>query len=113
MASEKRLTLQDGQLLATTNGSTFDLPLKTRDLIGHLNVTAINGATTLDVKLQHSPDGTLWYDLGSAFAQLVGVTGDETVRITVSTFEFVRMAATLAGATQDATLTVKLYHDDQ
>lgn len=112
MASEKSVSLQNGQLLTTTNGAAVDLPGKTKDLIAWLNVTAINGATTLDVKIQHSPDKTNWYDLGSAFTQLVGVTGNELVRITDSSFQFVRMVATLAGATQDATLSVQLFHDE-
>jgi len=113
MASELVKELQNGQLLTTTNTTPVDLPDKTRDLIAHLVVSVINGATTLDVKLQHSPNKTQWYDLGTPFAQLVGVTGDEAVRITDSAFQFIRIVAALAGATQEATMVVNLHYDNQ
>jgi len=113
MASELKRVLQNGQLLVTTNGALVDLPKRTGKYLAYLNVTAINGATTLDVKLQHTPDKVNFYDLGSAFAQLVGVTGNESVAIPADAYQFVRMVATLAGATQDATFVCELYFDEE
>ncbi len=112
MASQSKRVLNNGQLLTSTDGpAAQDLPAATKDLIGYLNVSAINAATTLDVKIQHSPDNSTWFDLGSAFTQLVGVTGNETVVISGGSYQWVRMSATLAGATQDATFVCELYYD--
>lgn len=110
MASVSKLELMNAALTATTNGATKALELYQTDFMGWLEVSAINGATTAAVKIQHSSDGTNWVDL-ITFASLVGVTGFEAKAPTTSLLTFVRAVVTLSGATQTATVKVYLHYD--
>ena len=57
-------------------------------IVATLDVTGITGSTgTLDVKLQHSPDNSNWYDIaGAAFAQVAGAEGDESLELTTGAY---------------------------
>ena len=110
MASVHKIPLMAQALTATKTGDSVSLEAKHIDFIAHLNCSAINAATTLNAKIQHSPDGSRWYDLAT-FAALAGSTGSEAVQWTVHVFPQVRAVATLAGVTQTATVDIALYCD--
>lgn len=66
-------------------------------LVAFLKVTSVSGLTpTLDIKLQDSPNGTDWYDIGGgAFTQSTAAT---TKRLSVSGVgTFVRAVVDLGG----------------
>jgi len=89
---------------ATFNGATVEIPVG-RELIVTLDVTAASGTTpTLDVKLQHSPDGAIWSDLGTAFAQKTGVA--QEVKVFTGIHGFVRVVSTIGGTTPSFTYSV-------
>jgi len=89
---------------ATFNGATVEIPVG-RELIATLDVTAASGTTpTLDVKLQHSPDGAIWSDLGTAFAQKVAA-GTE-VKTFTGIHGFLRVVSTIGGTTPSFTYSV-------
>lgn len=111
MASVVRVQLVSSALTATETGSGVSLEPASQAFVGWLRVSAINGATTLNAKIQHSADKSNWVDLVS-FTALVGVTGTEAKEITFAgVLPFVRGVVTLAGATQTATVDLALYHD--
>lgn len=66
-----------------------------------------SGTPTLDMKVQHSPDGVLWVDLVSA-TQLTTTDAAEYVEITTDFGPYVRAVSTLGGTTPDYDVTVKL-----
>lgn len=111
MASVVKTTLLPATALTATNtGETKVLEPFSDKFVGYLHVSAINGATTVASKIQHSADGSNWID-HTSFANLVGVTGFEAVNITASFLPYVRSVVTLSGATQAATVTMSLYFD--
>lgn len=110
MASVSRVLLGSAQLTGSGDGSGVSLESSSTAFVGWFKCSAINAATTLDVKIEHSPNKTDWKTL-CTFAQLVGVTGSEVKQITDGVLPFVRYSATLAGVTKDATVEVALYFD--
>lgn len=111
MASVGKVTLQASTALtASADGTAKILEQKSTGFVGWLKASAVNGATTIATKIQHSANGTDWVDLGS-FTNLVGVSGFEAIQITSSVLPYVRSKVTLTGATQAATVDVSLYLD--
>jgi len=99
-------------LAATSNSSTAYIQQTSNNLVASYVATAVNGATTVDCKIQHSPDGTNWYD-HTTFTQLVGSDGDEVIQIDKTTDPFLpymRSVVTLAGGTKAATITCELFY---
>lgn len=91
---------------ATTTGAAVAVDGATARL--ELAVTAHAGTTpTLDVKLQHSKDGsTAWTDVtGGAFAQ-VTTTNGVTRKVFTGLDRFIRVVATIAGTTPSYTYSV-------
>ena len=90
---------------ATVNGSAIELGGRCMARLD-LKVTAASGTTpTLNVKVQHSPDGTTWTDVGTAFTQATGATTEHKV---VSGLDrFVRGVATIAGTTPSFTFSLE------
>lgn len=118
MASVSKLALINGALTATTNGDKKATQSRSKKFIGYLKCTAINGATTLTGKIEHSPDsGTNWYTV-CTFNALVGVVGTQVIHESAFTvanqgiFPHVRGVATLAGVAQTATVQLDLWFDD-
>jgi len=112
MASTQKNILENGTtIVATGVGTKQSTKDRSDKFIGFLKATNVNAATTLDVKIQHSPNGTDWFDLAT-FAQLVGVNGQEAIQITVSVFPNLRGDYTLVGATQSADILLELYSDN-
>lgn len=97
-------------LTATNTGSEKVLETGSDKFLGTITATAVNGATTVAGKIQHSHDGTNWFDLVS-FTNIVGTSGQEVKQITDSVLPRVRSVVTLSGATQAATVTVILWFD--
>lgn len=90
---------------ASGEGSVLDLE-KSKELIATLDVTAASGTSpTLDVKLQHSPDGSKWSDLGTAFAQKTAA-GRE-VKVFTQFHRFVKVVYTIGGTSPSFTFSVE------
>lgn len=87
---------------ATGNGSSFDL----LNFDGHCQIVLTASATggagqTLDVKIQHSANGTDWTDSGIAFAQVTNAAASvQTLYATIEQFHrYIRVVDTMAGTT--------------
>ena len=109
MASNSLIGFVDEALTASSTTAAQSLPARSRRFIGWLDASVNDGATTVDAKIQHSPDKVNWEDLAT-FAQLVNVTGVEEIQITDNVFGNVRVVVTLAG-TPAATVKVQLWYD--
>lgn len=87
---------------ATVNGSAFTVPTWAKACNARLHAVKNSGTTpTLDVKVQHSLDGTTWFD-ELTFTQVTTGTSDQIQHVnTASTRQlpFVRAALTLGGTT--------------
>lgn len=110
MASATGDVLINEALTASKNSDKFTLETNSDKFIATIDATAVNGATTVAAKVQHSHDATNWFDLVS-FTNIVGTTGHEAKQITDSVLPHVRAAITLSGATQAATVKVMLWFD--
>jgi hypothetical protein len=117
MASVSRVGLVSGALTGSSTGEAKTLGPRAQKFIGYLNVSAINGATTLDAKLQHSADKVNWIDVVS-FTQKVGTTGVEAKHesqfavANQGLFSYVRGVVTLAGGVTTATVQLDLWYDE-
>ena len=97
--------LASGARTASGEGASTDLS-NTKELIVTLDVTAASGTTpTLDVKIQHSPDGVKWSDLGTAFAQKTGVARE--VKVFTQYHRYVKAVYTIAGTSPSFTFSVE------
>lgn len=97
--------LASGARTVSGEGSSIDLR-NTRELIVTLDVSAASGTSpTLDVKLQHSPDGSMWSDLGTAFAQKTGVARE--VKVFTQYHRYVKTVYTIAGTSPSFTFSVE------
>ena len=86
-----------------TNGAAIETAVDDVRLIATLDLQHLSGTSpTVDVKLQHSPDAIVWYDLGAPFAQLTAV-GNETLEFT-DFHGYVRAVVTLGGTSPVASL---------
>lgn len=112
MASIQKLTLLQSQTL--TVDTTSDIQATENgmvDLVGVLVMSAVVGAApTVDVKIEHSIDGSNWFDL-CTFAQLT-TTGKEYKHITIPALSQVRAVVDLGGTITSATLKVELASRD-
>lgn len=87
---------------ADGNGAAVDVTNYIGKALLHLDASATAGAdNTLDVKLQHSADGTSWADAGVAFAQVTNAAASlQTVEVDVDRFKkYVRAVDDVAGTT--------------
>ncbi|MBR9701037.1 hypothetical protein GOV11_04185 [Candidatus Woesearchaeota archaeon] len=110
MASTSLVSFLSEALTASKTTAKISLGPRQKAFIGWLDISANDGSTTVDAKIQHSPDGTNWVDLAT-FTQVVNLTGQEALQITDSIFVNVRSVVTLAG-TPSATVKVQLWSDD-
>lgn len=93
----------------TANGSTIDNGAATTNGgIAHLHVTAIAGtAPSVTFKLQHSTNGTVWTDLGSAFTVVTIVTKERlTIAAGTTVNRFRRCVVTFGGTTTSVTFNI-------
>lgn len=112
MASNGQQVLMNEALTATEVGESFNLPGRTDAHIATLIATGVNGATTVTAKIEHSPDGSNWFDLAN-FAGLAGVDGTELINVTNGVLPNVRANVTLAGAAQAATVKVSINYRER
>ena len=91
------------------NSETFDAAEK-RELIVTVNVTAASGSSpTLAVQAQHSPDGVIWDNLGTAFTTVTAApaTLTKTFGTAANPFHrYVRASYTIGGTTPSFTFSV-------
>ena len=109
MASVSQLTLVNGAFTATETGSSTALEPFSNSFIGYLHISANDGATTIDAKIQHSADNSNWIDL-VAFTQVVNTTAFEAKQITNSVLPYIRGLATFT-AGNSATIKIGFYFD--
>lgn len=97
--------LASGARTASGEGLSTDLG-NTKELVVTLDVSAVGGTTpTLDVKLQHSPDGVKWSDLGTAFGQKTGVSRE--VKAFTQYHRYVKAVYTIGGTAPSFTFSVE------
>lgn len=71
-----------------------------------LDVTAVTGTVpTLDIKVQISPDGVIWYDEGTSFTQVTAASRPPVKKIT-NFGKNVRIAYTIGGTTPSFTFSL-------
>lgn len=88
------------------SGNTAAIECYGKELTVTLDVTAAGGTSpTLDVKLQHSPDGGKWSDLGTAFAQKTGVSRE--VKAFTQLHGYLRVVWTIGGTGPSFTFSVE------
>lgn len=112
MASVGKQVLQAAAAITavTTTGTTVPLKKRQANFVAFLNVSACHADTTVAVKIQHSPDGSLWYD-HTSFTNVVGAAGAEPKNISAPVLPNVRSVITLSGTTKSATVAVDLFND--
>ncbi len=94
-----------GARTVTGEGSVIDLE-KTKELLVTLDVTAASGTTpVLDVKLQHSPDGSKWSDLSTVFAQKTTVSRE--VKVFTQFHRFIKVVYTIGGTSPSFTFSME------
>lgn len=96
---------------AATNGASFDLLTYDGDVRIVLNASATGGAgQTLDVKIQHSADGSTWTDSGVAFAQVTNAAASyQTLSAAAEQFHrYIRVVDTVAGSSPSVAFGVVL-----
>lgn len=93
-------------LTATGNGTGLDNAASSANGgAGHLHVTARSGTSpTLDVKIQHSTDNSVWVDL-ITFAQKTAI-GAERVEVTGTVNRYLRAIRTIGGTSPSFTAAV-------
>src|ERR1041384_1685727 len=100
-ASKRFFPLFTSGTRGTTTGTATDISgTNATGCVGFLNVTAQAGTNpTLDVKIQDSPDGTLWFDVpGLTFTQVTASTGQQTLQATRAIGQKLRAIATVGGS---------------
>lgn len=109
MATASTVVNRTGQGTGTvTDAVRSDDELAGRRISAQLDVTAASGTTpTLNVKFQHSVDGTNWDDLTPAFAQKTAA-GREVITLPNTHGGNLRVSSTVAGTTPSFTFTVKI-----
>jgi len=106
MASVNSLVLIDENITASAETAKKSVEIGHCDFIGHLEVTNWN-ATTLDVVLEHSPNGTDWFTLAT-FPQ-ASANSTALLQITdanVHVLPNVRADLTLVGTDTDVKVTL-------
>lgn len=93
----------------TTNGTTLQLPAWATNVWLESIVSARTDGT-FTAKLQHSPDGTNWFDNGTATAQSTDST--QVKAATANGLMYVRAVVTSASTTDGATVQLNIWYGD-
>lgn len=96
---------------ATTVGDAYGVLPKSNNFVAKLKVASPHAATTVTAKVQHSPNGTDWFDLMAFTATSAGAVADELKVPTIPVLANVRAHVVLGGATKLADVTIDLYFD--
>jgi hypothetical protein len=77
----------------------------------HLDVTVTGAPTTLDVKLQHSADGTNFGDFKTsvAFTQITTSNANEALRLGACALGWIRAVGTIVGGASGKDYTIDCY----
>lgn len=110
MASSLKKNLIDSKAL-TADFSSDWLALEPNqdEICFWLSVTSQHADTTLDAKIEHSPDKVNSKDLVS-FTQQTGTEGSELKGIALPIMGFVRVSVTLTGTTKAATVSADMLY---
>lgn len=95
----------------TSSGSTASVGTGNMALCGmFVNVTSASGILpTMVVQLQHSPDGSVWYNLGNISVTATGVSTLSASPAALALIaEFARISWTITGTNPSFTFTVDL-----
>lgn len=111
MASVGKVSIYSSQALtATTTSSAMSMDQRWQKLFGYIKCTALGAGTSLAVKIQHSPDGTNWFDWVS-FTALVAAGSEIKYPTLDIVAPQIRVVATFTGGTTTGTVTVELFYD--
>lgn len=110
MATTSRLKLIDESLTDDLTSTSKSLSQEHKNFLGFIKTTATNAATTVNGKIQHSPNGTDWFDVVS-FTAIAGTNTSEVKTISGSLFANIRAVVTLAGATKASHVQLDLWFD--
>jgi len=109
MASTSKKVCVTQAVTANVIGEKVAISQKAKSFIG-LNRISDYVAGNFTAKIQHSPNGTDWFDL-KAFTAALAANGSEIQQITDSVFENIRgHIATAAGP--NATVEVELHYEE-
>lgn len=116
MASVAKTVLASAQAF-TGNGQTTGVSLgaRTDKFVCYLDVSALGAATSLVVTLQHSPNGSDWFNVVPFTAAVA--TGKQVIPQSGFTsansplLPWVRASLVFTGGTTTATITCELYYD--
>ncbi len=101
VSGQNETLLSDTTLNVTVTGDSVCLPRQSEDFVFILHAEDTAGTNpTLDVKIQHSNDESVWFDLDTAFTQVTTVTSDQVKQINSASthvLRCVRAVATLGG----------------
>lgn len=120
MASISKLPLYVAQSLtaATNTSDVKSLSNRQKKFIAWVYASAVNAATTVDVRIEHSPDKVNWKEIVN-FTDIAGAAGSEAIYESDAAFTGkgavftnVRAKVILSGVTKAATVEVSLYYDD-
>ena len=103
------LLLAETALTASNTGLEKSLEVRQKNYVALATVTANDGSTTVDVRIETSADGTNWIEVAD-LTDLVNVNGVVKLDITASLLTKARSIVTLTG-TPIATVKVALWHD--
>lgn len=115
MASTGRLSLLNAEAIAAEETTSASVSLQNShvDLVAAL-IVADNEADTLDVSIEHSPDGENWFEL-VAFTQITTASASELKPIlpaTMPALGHVRALVEAVGADTIATVSLSLHYRD-
>ena len=103
------LLLGETALTASNTGLAKSLDRGQKNFIALATVTANDGSTTVDVRIETSADGINWIEVAN-LTDLVNVNGVVKLDITANLLTKARSIVTLTG-TPIATVKVGLWHD--
>lgn len=110
MAADAKLQWATGAITSTTTGSTIDLVNGTpkEGLCLRYIVTAVTGTSPTDnPKIQHSDDGSTWYDLAMSNPLQFTAAGQGEIRFNTPK-RYVRLVETLGGTSPNFTRTAEI-----
>lgn len=97
---------------ATASGSSVSMGDAWEGFAFSLVAASTGGTTpTFDMKIQHSDDGTTWFDL-TTFTQLTA-DGSELKTVTADVMKFIRYDLTVGGTTPTSDLTLTMSYNDK
>lgn len=106
------LELLNATKTETENGATVTLQDNIEGMIFVADFASVGGTTpTFDLKIQHSHDATLWFDLTS-FTQATADTSElKEIAVTAGVMKYIRYVLTVTGTTPTADITLNAVYN--